>query len=501
MKYTLLLFLACTPLMWLTGRSFADLLTKPDDDATAKQTEVVPIDTAPSVELVTKTKKYVTAGQKVIKPIAGSDLLNNRPVAPAELDAAEQAEYPELHAITVACKQSQNGRELVRTVSQLAPVDQLQPQGADHSAERERWIKSRGDELAKRSAAGLVALRDAVSGEDLIFEILDKRAEVLKKSSEEIKKLREVLAKLKEATDAFEARKDDECLKCLGEEPLKSYNDDPKIVSQLQELRKQSQYRVDLRIIAAYAPQSPHTTDQLVKYDSFLSQYPKAVLAEEDASHSQIKRARERLQIDVYLDQWGDPRALEDVLRRIEATLRLPGLTSDDKKVLTKRVVAWLEKYGIPERYPPVCLLGMSEGVTSRSERVVGVIRLSAAGNEWLFWSTVAAAKNLQKLDGERRFAKDYFAEGPDKPKFTYWSGEYTDLRKQLLEDVGAKDRWNAFVRFCETTDVAMVEYREKWGVLEEKWDKECRDWTFKPQAKVAQQVLDNWDRFYVLFR
>ncbi|HUY34930.1 MAG TPA: hypothetical protein VMV69_19440 [Pirellulales bacterium] len=477
MKYTVTLLSACTPLVALTIWSFIELALP----AAGRRGALAGVDVAATTRLADDTAARCEEARSFIAQLAETDLLDARPaeLAPAKSDRTK--------SLAGKWRQSVEARAL------LVKYHALQVRAVDSAAEpgqRERQAK----EAVRALEQFITAERPAaqVPGADVFFDLLGRRVERLKAEIAGYDTQSSIADALGKASDEMNAGKAEACLARLDNEPLTLARDAQTQVK-LQALRRRAEFRLAADRLQQRKPALPADRDLLRALEDFLHRFPEPPSEAERDRRAQLQRRRDRLKVDIAIADLAQPTDLETMLTQAALIVGDSTVDQASRDRARAHVVEWLLSSGLPRRTFPDSLLGKQEAETKNGQRKIGKFLLPPGAEQWRFWTD--KRHQTERPRGDEQISRDSLVAIPATPMYVRWAREYNDLSEQLVRQGGTEEQWRAFARRCDEIDEELAAYREHWGVDEEP-DKSCRDWSFRPRAATARQIVEHWSQF-----
>jgi hypothetical protein len=503
MKYTLILFLACVPLVVLTGRSFVDAVlgsghfaVAPSSAANAHDAEV----------------QKAALDSKSSGDAAGTDLLFVDQLAATslwEMPAKQSwtSAGDELKAVVEPLQQFTLGRQLVDRFAPLA--DRLaarRPAASDSIAERREkaeTARAKIEEFNKKYRAEYV---DAASGEKVrgaaaLFELLDRRSNAYTAEVAKLDLLISIAKSLPIARDDLDRGQYKECAELLAADPLDQATA-PETLAEIELLRKRARFGLDLAELGSRNKAGPRDRDLLLLGDAFLAKYAKVPTAAEEAKLSQVRQWRDQLEADLLCDELKKIDELEPLLERAAAVVKHKARDAKHIEQARQAVTDWLATKGFPRMQPPADLAGKQEAWTKNGQRLFGYFDLPAGVEQWRYWRDAKGFNLRDPLLGDQEIPRSSFTQDPVVPKYVEWATQYNTDTARLISQPSTKEQWQSFIEWCGQTDEDLVSYRNRRGVgVDNEPDRSCASWTFSEQAAVARTVIAKWDEFQRVMR
>lgn len=504
MKYTLILILACVPLVGLTARSFVDAVIGPSHLEAAPLPDPDSHDDDSIKTAASLSESSLSAAKKklgFVDQLAATNFWDMS--AKDSLTGASD----ELKTVVEPLQQYVLGRQLV---DQFAPLaDQLaaeRPVASDSiDAQRKKADTARGkiEEFDKKYGAKYVdaATGEKVRGAAALFELLDRRSAGFSMEVARLDLLISIAQSLRIAREDLDKGDYKGCVDFLAADPLNKATA-PETLAEIERLRKQAHFGLDFAELGDRNKAGPRNRDLLSRGDDFLVKYAKMPTAVEEAKLSQVRQWREQLEADILCAELKNIDQLEPLLERAAAVVKHKAADAKHKEQARQAVTDWFATKGFPRMQPPADLAGKQEAWTKNGQRLFGYFDLPPGVEQWRYWKDANGFNVRDPLLGDREIPRGSFSQDPAVPKYVEWTTKYNTDIARLISQPSTKDQWQAFVEWCGQTDKELISYRNRRGVgVENEPDRSCASWSFREQAAVARIVIARWDQFEQVMR
>jgi hypothetical protein len=479
MKYTLILILACLPLVALTGWSFVEALGA-DEQASAAAQDVR---LAEARQAAVQAAAEVAADGPLLRELAKTNLLASQP---RELPSVQNEP---LTSAAEAWRRSERARSMA-----MKYLAALPPPIDENASPAER--KQAAEEASKRLRAFLADERDQgaapTPGAEAFLKLLAERASQLQGEIAKYQRQDNIASALAEAAEDLNRGRYDDCLAVLASEPLGGIREGD-AGERVQVLRNRAEYRQAAeellsRLSAGEADRELHQA-----IEAFLRRRPTPPSPAEAGLKARLIERRDALKLAIAIADLADPPDLETLLDQAVAIFEQPGVAEAARRNVRAQAVEWLKTKGFPPLEVPSDLLGKQEAITKNGQRKIGIFFLPTGAEQWRFW-TSRQNRELRPR-GDEQIARDSFEQPPATPRYVAWAQQYNEASARLVRQGGSKSDWQDFARRCDAWEQELTAYRETWGVAEEP-DRSCRAWSFAGAAATARTLADRWRQF-----
>jgi hypothetical protein len=500
MKYTLVLLLACIPLIVLTVWSVVEAMQE-QNRARAATTATKPAQVAELIKtaapLAREAKEQSDKSTPLVKQLADTNLWDPQP---GNTPPATTADFI---PVVAAIRQMTQACQLVDAFAPVADrIAKITASPGDTSQQRRKQAEAARQELANFHKTYRGAFIDSPAGGDQVrgaaalFELVNRRVNDLGGQIDGIDLSIRVADALRDARQALAAKKYSECLNMLSTDPLRQATDEA-TKRELATLRVQAQYGVDRQAFDQRRAVGPSDRNLLTRANDFLALYPKSPIESDSPSHDEIKQFRARLEVDLRTAELKNFRDLEPLLTEAAEIVKLPAASEQNKAAVRGAVGDWLLARGFPRLQPPADLLDKREAWTKKGDRLLGYFDLPPGVEQWRYWKSKQGFDARNPPVGDLQIPRDSFSEDPRTPRYVQWANTYNKDTADLVERPSTKNQWQNFIKWCDAADKELEAYRHQQGVgVTNEPDRSCAGWSFRPQALLAQKLIDRWDLY-----
>lgn len=507
MKYGLIILLACTPILALTGWSFFELASGGDGDV-GNSIAVKPLD----VSAAEKQSQELRAAAESLQPLAASlvesDLLDTRRVALPSV-AGGPAALPDVWS------RAEQARELV---VQYRPLGQaidtyLQSRQAPGPEDQQRandtlkTLREFCDKAtrAKGLADGLVGARPFLDQLQTYQASLDRdsQAYVLKKALD---------AGLAAADRALKVGSYKECydslpgcrlalskylaaLEANAHTAVTAPQAKAQVEGQIDAMERRAEFGVQRGLLKPARAGSANE-DQLTQYKEFLRRFTKPPTEAEDKTYRDVVQELDKLTVILAVEKLANHRTLRPLLEGASLIIETAGAQTEDKRLARAAVADWLSKTGVPLKASPDELRGLQEVTLQSGLRRIGIFFLPPGAEQYRYWSDVKKGAARSPAVGEDQISKSNVVQGPGKLQYVQWVDEYNEAVGKLFTG-GSKQQWSSFRELCLQLQGKLDEYRNRPGIgVTQEPDRSFKELEFKKPAEVAGELLTDWELF-----
>lgn len=479
MKYTLVLILACLPLVVLTSWSIVEALGAGEEASAAAEDARL----TEAQRSATDAAAEVAADGPLLRELAKTNLLATQP------RALPSVQDDRLASAADAWRGSERARALAtKYLAALPPRLDEDASAADRRQAAEDALKRLKAFLAEEREQGA----EATHGAEAFLKLLVERTKQLQGEIAAYQRQDNIAGALAEAVADLNAGRYDACLALLASDPLSAIREGD-AGQRVQTLRQRAEYRQAAEELQSRRPAGEADRELCQAIEAFLRRRPTPPSPAEAGLKAQLVERRDALKLAIAIADLANPPDLETLLAQAAAIFEQPGVDRATRERVRVHVLDWLLSRGFPRLQAPADLLGKQEAVTKNAQRKIGIFLLPTGAEQWRFW-TSRANRELRPR-GDEQIARDSFELPPATPRYVAWAQQYNDASAKLVRQGGSNGDWQDFARQCDAWEQELTAYRETWGVAEEP-DRSCRAWSFLDAAATARTIVKRWEQF-----